>query len=430
MRLSVYHNKLLIGFLDALPGGLSFCYAPEFLAEAPYPISLSLPLQEEPFAARPTERFFDGLLPEEDERARMARYLHVSSTSLSKLLAALAGDCVGNLTLVAPDDDIEQLLARSGYRQLTVDGFQTVIGESPDFITKLSAENRLSIPGAQSKIGLYRDSDEPPIDYAGWYIPQGLSASTHIVKPDSYSYPLTSLNEYLCVCLAKAAGIETAHVTLIKNQIAGKAVLVSRRFDRTREADGFVTRLWQEDLCQALSYSSRRKYELDGGPGFSKILDVLRSEASSPPLEIRRFTQLFIFNYLIGNCDAHAKNYSLQRDTTGGLCLAPAYDLVTTTFYQSLSRNLALGVAGVYSLDKITCEQWKSLCESAHLSWPWLCALAAETGKGALDALDGVGSTFPVAGFDDELRTLSEHLRTEISNRMRVFTADYPSANA
>ena len=422
MRLSIYHNKTLVGFLDSISGGLTFRYAPEFLAQARYPLSLSLPLQEDPFPPKPTTRFFDGLLPEEDERTRMARYLQISSTSTAGLLAALAGDCVGNLTILAPSDTLELLLARSSYQLLSAGEFQALLKNDLDLITRISSENRLSIPGAQSKIGLYCKTELSSQNPQDWYIPQGLAASTHIIKPDSRNYPLSSLNEYLCTRLAQTADIETAEVILLDEPTEHRTVLLARRFDRVRSSDGFVERLYQEDFCQALSYPSQRKYEQDGGPGFSEILDVLRSETSEPPRDSLRFAQIFLFNYLIGNCDAHAKNYSLQRTSAGRLRLAPAYDMVSTTFYQGLSRNLALGVAGTYSLDKITQEQWKQLCAATGLSWHWLQQLAITLAETMLQALDDKTMDISLTGYEQEVRALSDHLHAEIKDRLQVFT--------
>jgi serine/threonine-protein kinase HipA len=208
VELRIYHNRTFVGYLRSAEGGISFTYDSAYLAEpTSFPLSPSLPPQREPQSIRQTERFFEGLLPEGEERRRVARYLRVSSTSLLKLLAALAGDCVGNLTVLAPADDIDRLYEACAYEPLSARDFEDIISNDADLITKITADNRLSIPGAQTKIGLYSGGE--PTNSAGqiWYVPKSLSASSRIIKPDSKLYKHTSLNEYICSRLAVLSGI-------------------------------------------------------------------------------------------------------------------------------------------------------------------------------------------------------------------------------
>lgn len=427
MELLIFHNRTQVGTLRSIEGGLTFQYQDNYLAELnSYPLSLSLPLQDEPLPIRQTERFFEGLLPEGEERVRAARYLKVSSTSTAKLLAALAGDCVGNLTVLEPGADLDALIAASSYEPLSQKDFQGIINNNPDAITRVSAENRLSIPGAQPKIGLYCKTDQqlgskanPLItDNQEWCVPKGLFASTHIIKPSSRIYSNTSLNEHFCNQLASRASIEAAKTRVINN--GGSAVLISERFDRQKTPEGFVERLCQEDFCQVLSYSPNSKYQTDGGPGFSRILDVLRFEMSNPPADVQRFLRVFIFNYLIGNCDAHARNYSIRRTLDGRLGLAPAYDLVSTTFYPDLSTNIAIGVNNTYALERIKQSDFESMCDDNDVSWPLFQRITAEVAEGSISGLGKVQEELADKGFEDDALRLREHLESGISKRAKV----------
>ncbi|MDR1088171.1 MAG: HipA domain-containing protein [Coriobacteriales bacterium] len=419
MDLSIFHNRTQVGTVRSVEGGLSFRYQESYLANpASYPLSLSLPLQEAPLPIRQTERFFGGLLPEGDERIRAARYLKVSSASTAQLLAALAGDCVGNLTVLRPDADLDALIGASSYEPLSRRDFQEIISNNPDVITRISAENRLSIPGAQPKIGLYTvDSKIDTVigDDQKWYIPRGLFASTHIIKPSLRLYQNTSLNEYFCNQLANSAGIEVAKSWLINS--GGNAVVISERFDRQATHEGFIERLCQEDFCQALSYSPLSKYQIDGGPGFSRILDTLRFEMSNPPQDIQRFLRVFLFNYLIGNCDAHARNYSIRRTLDGRLGLAPAYDLVSTTFYPDLSTNVAIGVNNVYALERIRRNDFETMCASNDVSWALFQRIAAEVAEGCISGLGKVQEKLAERGFENDALRLREHLESGVSKR-------------
>jgi serine/threonine-protein kinase HipA len=419
VRLDIYHNQTEVGHLQTQEGGMSFSYAPGYLGGiSNHPISHSLPLQEHPHPFRATERFFDGLLPEGDERRRIARYLRVSSESLARLLAALAGDCVGNLTILDETHNIDELIARSGYRPLSEKEFHGILESDGDTIARMAAENRLSIPGAQPKIGLYCNQVHTTVADSQWYVPEGLAASTHIIKPSSLLYADTALNEYCCSRVAAACEIATAHTTLHNHD--GRPVLVSRRFDRVIDEGGAVLRLFQEDFCQALSFASENKYELDGGPSFSQILDVVRSDASDPVAETLGLLRMFLFNYLIGNCDAHAKNYSMQRTLGGVLRLAPAYDLVSTTFYESLSTNVAMGVNNVFRIERISRDDFKRLGENASLSWQTLIKTTGALAEKAISVAPMLEAEMAALGFAESARHLMRHLVKEVESHAAV----------
>jgi serine/threonine-protein kinase HipA len=419
VRLSVYHNQTRVGYLQTREGGLSFSYDLDYLnSAAGHPLSCSLPLQERPHPFHTTERFFDGLLPEGEERRRIARYLRVSSGSLARLLAALAGDCVGNLTILNETQSIEELVAKSGYRPLPKEVLTGILGSDGDTIARVAAENRLSIPGAQPKIGLYCAEKHATIADTEWYVPEGLAASTHIIKPSSLLYGDTALNEYCCSRIAVACKIATAHMTLHNHE--GRPVLISRRFDRAVDEDGTVLRLFQEDFCQALSFAPENKYELEGGPSFLRMLGIVRHNASDPVTESLKLLRIFLFNYLIGNCDAHAKNYSLQRSPEGILRLTPAYDLVSTTFYKNLSTNVAMGVNNVFRLERISRDDFKRFSESTSLSWQTLVRVAGELARQIHSTAPKLEVELAALGFAQSTRPLTRHLLEEAEKRAAI----------
>jgi serine/threonine-protein kinase HipA len=200
----------------------------------------------------------------------------------------------------------------------------------------------------------------------------------------------------------------------------GSAVLISERFDRQKNQDGFIERLCQKDFCQALSYSPESKYQVDGGPEFSQILDTLRFEMSNPPLDVQRFLRVFIFNYLIGNCDAHARNYSIRRTLDGRLSLAPAYDLVSTTLYPNLSTNIAIGVNNTYALERIRRDDFKALCEKNRLAWLPFQRIAADVTENIINGLRETQEQLDDKGFKDEVLQVRVHLESEVSKRGEI----------
>jgi len=112
-----------------------------------------------------------------------------------------------------------------------------------------------------------------------------------------------------------------------------------RRFDREgtgrRNADGLEIqrRLRQEDFCQALGCDSSRKYEADGGPSIADVRILLLGYSANALEDLVSLLRLVLFNYLVGNCDAHAKNYSMMLGTRDAVRLAPAYDLTYSDTY-------------------------------------------------------------------------------------------------
>lgn len=97
---------------------------------------------------------------------------------------------------------------------------------------------------------------------------------------------------------------------------------------------------------------STNKYQNDGGPEIAQIINLIKNKSSQPVVDVQKTIEYFIFNFLIGNCDAHGKNYSLLWNN--GIKLAPAYDIVSTVVYENLSRNLSMKIGGHYEIDKIS----------------------------------------------------------------------------
>ncbi|MBU2721002.1 type II toxin-antitoxin system HipA family toxin, partial [Acidithiobacillus ferridurans] len=144
----------------------------------------------------------------------------------------------------------------------------------------------------------------------------------------------TSWNEWLCLELCRALGLEAANAKVLL--FGGKPVLVVERFDRLWQ-DGVLYRLPQEDTCQALGVSPTRKYQADGGPGIVDILAFLNG-AVAPREDRLRFMRAQIVFWLLAAIDGHAKNFSVFL-TPGGYKLTPLYDVMSASPYPQLSPH-------------------------------------------------------------------------------------------
>ena len=135
-----------------------------------------------------------------------------------------------------------------------------------------------------------------------------------------------------------------------------------KRFDRQELCDGVVQRLHQEDFCQALSIPPELKYEDEGGPGVAQSQELLRRVVNQPAADRLIFLRMLIFHYLVGNADAHAKNYALLYSSDADTpSLAPIYDVLCTAVYPSLAKNLAMRIGGRNVPDTIQRDHWLSL---------------------------------------------------------------------
>jgi serine/threonine-protein kinase HipA len=148
--------------------------------------------------------------------------------------------------------------------------------------------------------------------------------------------------------------------------VAGRPYLLVTRYDRRFDADGQAHRLHQEDFCQALGIVPERKYAVEGGPTFRTGFDLLRRATTVPAVAVLAFLDGAIFNLIVGNADAHGKNFSLLYQSTG-VSLAPFYDLLSTVAYPDLSPNLAMMIARRATLEEIGPTTWTAFAEDIGL---------------------------------------------------------------
>ena len=171
--------------------------------------------------------------------------------------------------------------------------------------------------------------------------------------------------------LARAVGLEVAPVEM--RTVGERSFLLITRYDRATGPAGELTRLHQEDFAQALGVPSHRKYASEGGPNFPDCFALLRRAATRPPRDILRLLDAAIFNLIIGNADAHAKNFSLLHKG-GAITLAPLYDLLSTVLYPQLSAKLAMKIGGKAVLDDIEARHWERFAADAQLGAPFVRA--------------------------------------------------------
>jgi serine/threonine-protein kinase HipA len=294
------------------------------------PLSLSLPLVERRVQGDHLERFLDNLLPEGPVRGALEREHGIRPGDAFALLARIGRECAGAVQLTIGD------LAPGEGRLVPLTGPEVdrIVSGLPTLDPPDGEVVSASLGGVQSKVLLTRTD-------AGWAWPADGALSTHLVKPE----PVTDVGpedlirwEDWALRLARAAGLPAARTEL--TDFDGRLALVVERFDR---AEG--RRTHQEDFTQALGIAARDKYEAGGGEGrLRRIAREAGAEASDPAGFVEDLLAQVAFNLIVGNGDAHAKNYSLAIDETATFAMAPLYDVapvyLLNPVYQGFGHSL------------------------------------------------------------------------------------------
>ncbi|MEI6516414.1 MAG: type II toxin-antitoxin system HipA family toxin [bacterium] len=363
-RLIVYLNGERAGSLDEDDSGLlEFRYALEWTGRPEaMPLSRSLPLQNEPFRGKHARPFFAGILPDEGPRQQIAAILGISERNDFAMLERIGGECAGAVSLL-PEDYPLPTAGETLVHELSEKELEDIVAELPRRPLMAGRKGlRLSLAGSQSKLPVL-------IRNAAIALPLGNTPSTHIIKPEPERFPGLVDNEVLCMTLARAVGLNVPPVSV--RMVGNKPCIVVQRYDRSIGANGSVTRVHQEDFCQALGFPPERKYQQEGGPLLRDCIGLLREWSTVAALDIRDFLDGLIFNVLIGNADAHGKNYSiLYRQTERRL--APFYDLVCTLAWPELSKTPAMKIGTSDSIEAITPAHWRTMAQESRVGWPML----------------------------------------------------------
>lgn len=327
--LKVFLNTRLVGqMIRERNGAISFSYDKTWLDwEHKLPISLSLPLREDRYVGEPVFAVFDNLLPDNDAiRRRVAERVGAQGVDPFSLLSEIGRDCVGALQFLLDGEEPQPTDQLTG-DPVNDEQISALLGNLKAAPLGIQRDNdfRISVAGAQEKTALLFHEGQ-------WIKPSGTTPTTHIIKPQigqlSNGMDLSNSveNEYLCLKLMEAFGLQAAQTEII--QFEDQKALVIERFDRLWAKDGRLIRLPQEDCCQALSIPSTQKYQNEGGLGIVEIMDLLRS-SDEPTKDRLDFFKANILFWLIGATDGHAKNFSLGLLPGGRFSMTPIYDVLT-----------------------------------------------------------------------------------------------------
>lgn len=333
-----------------------------------FPLSPALPFETPAagYAVGAVKRFVENLLPEGRALDITSITYRVSKSNIYALISALGTETTGALRFWR-EGEIPPAVATAPPREVTREELDQRLAERDAMpLAVWDGKVRMSIAGVQDKLMVYVDR---PLDDGGhMFLVEPPLASTHILKPEPGrdTTPHLVVNEHYCMTLARRMKLPVADVGIYRTP---RPVLVIRRFDRValQEATGpSVRRLHIIDACQASDLPATYKYERNFGSGehvrniregvsFKVLFDRVEQTVNKA---VARMTLLrwALFQFLIGNCDAHGKNFSffVHRE---GLEPAPWYDLVSVVQYPGISHELAMAWGDAFSLEEVTAFQ-------------------------------------------------------------------------
>ena len=414
----VYFNDAFVGKLNIdKTMRMSFIYDDVYMEQKGPSISLTIPSSIKQHEDNSVFPFFENLLPEGEIRSLIQGQNKIEEGNFARFIELLGGDVAGALSIQQEGDSPKFVeaqekneLDRKALSQLLLD-----IQDCPFNVSTQKGElgNRLSLAGAQNKLPVIRKDD---LTFEAKDAP-----STHIIKPARKDNRFNSLvyNEYICMKAAKLAGINTASVSLLAvNDADGNEsdALLIERYDRVRmkllNGKNEVTRrLQQEDMCQLCSIPSTIKYEVSGGPGFEEPFSKIKQFSLVPVKDDIEVFKRLIFNLVIGNYDAHAKNFSFLILPEGAISLSPAYDLVCTALYEDLDTTFAMLIGEAKDLKSLNEDSFKQLFEVIQKKYNTIRKQLIKYADSSLKAVSGVVAEFLEGDFyqvdiDSALRIL------------------------
>ena len=358
-KLDVWLFADRIGTLALVDGRLNFCYASDWLSHGDaVALSASLPLQAAPFDDSRARPFFAGLLPEGQMRRLIAQQFQVSRLNDFALLDHIGGECAGAVTFLEPGQALP-VPTGNGVQWLSDEDVVALLDELPHR-PLLAGKNglRLSLAGAQDKLPVVFDG-------ARIGLPLNGTPSSHILKPPIVAVADSVINEGFCMALAAAMQLKPAKSNV--HRVLDRAFLLVERFDRVIDDQGHRQRLHQEDFCQALGVVPEVKYQNEGGPDLAQCFDLVRRATRPNAPHVLRLLDCVIFNALIGNHDAHAKNFSLLYSGKAPV-LAPFYDMLSTAVYPTLTPKMAMKIGSQYKFSEVQARHWAEFAENAGLT--------------------------------------------------------------
>jgi serine/threonine-protein kinase HipA len=334
----------------------SFSYDEQWqVGQHSFPLSLAMPLSDRTFNNKITLSFFENLLPEGDARDALERAHNIHGSF--EFLEHFGQDCAGAVVITA-DEAFSYKPNSAQLKKIDIEEIYEAISKKKSIAEVVSQmePGYLSLAGAQDKFAAI-------LKEGALFLPTHGAPTTHIIKTPILRHGIKEsvYNEFYCMELARAIGLHVARCDILDGVYP---LFVTERYDRIEDKQEVVHRLHQQDFCQAQGVVSEAKYEFKGGPSIKNNYELLLNHVTATKRihALQEFLSWVSFNLLIGNNDSHSKNISLLMINNKNE-LAPFYDLLCTSIYESLHKEFSFRIGDRYTFATIGLNQFTLLEE-------------------------------------------------------------------
>ncbi len=323
----VYQQNELAGHIFRTDLGTQFLYTEQFLQSHTRPVATTLPLREEPYTypAGALAPFFTGLLPEGRRLTALKNSIKASSDDELSLLLAVGEDTVGDIRVLPHGVKLPELHVVQNVLS-GVEDFKSI--NFTDLLSTSGIVDESALPGVQEKV-------------SGKMLTLPLQAATdcYFLKLNPPEYSRVVENESFFLSYARKLKSRTGIVqTKIVTDAKGRSGLLIKRFDRGVDASGKLVRYAVEDACQVLNKYPADKYNISA----EEVCIALSQLTSRKVVARQEIFRQFVYAWLTGNGDLHAKNLSIITQEHHGWELSPVYDIPSTAPYGDNTMALTL----------------------------------------------------------------------------------------
>lgn len=414
--LIVWYDTRRVGVLRQHDRQLAFQYDQTWVeAQDSFPLSPRIPLADGESIGDEPLFFFSNLLPEGPLLKALCKLKRLPEGDTFAQLQEFGADAAGAFSLLKEGE--RPSVESWRYKPYKDEELEKDLEKMRKGLAPLYAQHgelRLSLAGAQDKLPVHFENDR-------LYLPLNGAPSTHILKPPlqpQSEFPHSVENEALCVALAQETlserGDRVAEDVCILHRGKDKLLLV-RRFDRVQENNRWK-RLHQLDFCQLAGVLPDQKYEKNGGPGFKVIFDLIEKWSALPAVDRLHALDWTLFNFLVGNADAHAKNLAVVPAGGGLYLLAPFYDILATGVYPHITDRMAMKIGGEDRPNWIREKNWMQFAEEVRVNGTLLKNRAEKIADRAIARLGAVSDQLGIS----TRSAVVNHLKKTITGRARV----------
>ena len=382
--LKILLGDVLVGHLTGFPDGKNlFVFDDSYINLGPSRPTLSLSFNT-PGDEEATERklrevyssrmklppFFSNLLPEGVLREYMVKRLKIHHDHEFDILMALGANLPGAIRALPADEPPQS------YINQPLDTTHAAPDETPI---------KFSLGGSQLKFSMIERGGKFTLDDGD---------EEWIIKPPHPNHPNVPANEYTMMRLAAAAGIQTPEVKLVKLDdidLAGLSgfsipqgetwAYAVKRYDRTAEG-----RVHVEDFAQVFNVYADQEYKATNYDTIGRLIfDIFPNRFE----QLAEFIRRLVVNILIGNGDAHLKNWSVIYSDKVTPQLSPAYDLVSTIHYVQ-NDSLALNLGGEKHFESINESHFERIAQRIEAPPKFVLSIVKETVTSAQKEWPGI----------------------------------------